>query len=61
MVVVSDNVEGFMVAVAAACEAAAFYIAASGIPEPYKSSVAGVLGAVGVAILAFWKTKVNVK
>jgi len=55
----SENVEATIVAVGAACEAGAAFMVTSAVPEPYKSAAAGVLGAVGVMILAFWKAKVN--
>jgi hypothetical protein len=56
----SENGEATIVGVGSACAATATYVAAQPIPIEVKAPIVAILGAVGVALLAFWKAKVNV-
>ncbi len=60
MVSTSENIEATIVALGLTAEATAVYLATQTfIPEPYKTTIVGVLGIIGFVILAFWKAKVN--
>lgn len=55
----SENGEAVIVGLGAACVAVASYVATQPIPDVVKAPVVAVFGTVGVALLAFWKAKVN--
>jgi len=57
----SENGEAAFVAVGSACVATATYVASQPIPVVVKAPVCAIVGAVGMALLAYWKAKVNVK
>ncbi|MCW4044801.1 MAG: hypothetical protein NWE94_04715 [Candidatus Bathyarchaeota archaeon] len=56
----SENGEAAFVAVGSACVATATYVASQPIPDVVKAPVCAIVGSVGVALLAYWKAKVNV-
>ncbi|MCW4002404.1 MAG: hypothetical protein NWE95_00620 [Candidatus Bathyarchaeota archaeon] len=56
----SENGEAAFVAVGSACVAAATYVASQPIPDVVKAPICAIVGSVGVALLAYWKAKVNV-
>ncbi|MCW4002419.1 MAG: hypothetical protein NWE95_00695 [Candidatus Bathyarchaeota archaeon] len=56
----SENGEAAFVAVGSACVATATYVATQPIPDAVKAPVCAIVGSVGVALLAYWKAKINV-
>jgi hypothetical protein len=61
MLETSENGEAAFVAVGSACVAMATYVASQPIPDVVKAPVCAIVGAVGVALLAYWKAKINVR
>lgn len=55
----SENGEAAIVGVGAACLATATYLATQPVPDLVKAPVVAIFGAIGVALLAFWRAKVN--
>ncbi len=60
MLETSENGEAAFVAVGSACVATATYVATQPIPDVIKAPICAIVGSVGVALLAYWKAKVNV-
>lgn len=59
MTEMSNNQEGVLVGVAAACGAGATFLASQPIPDSVKVPACAVLGFVSVVLFAFWNKKVN--
>lgn len=56
----SPNGEAAIVAVGSAAGAVATYLVTQDLPVEIKAPLVTVLGAFSIAILAYWKAKVNV-
>lgn len=55
----SEGQEATVVAIGTTATALAAYVASQPIPDQIKAPICVITGAIGVALLTFWKTKVN--
>jgi len=55
----SEGQEATIVAIGTTATALSAYVASQPIPDEIKVPVCIITGAIGVALLTFWKTKVN--
>lgn len=56
----SENGEATIVAIGTTATTVSAYLATQEIPIAIKAPLCVILGGVGVALLTYWKTKVNV-